>query len=251
MTRRLLLAQIRKFGPTNLARALGVAPSTVRRWKAGASPKPDSVAKLESLSEGAKALPPAALLRLSAPALADYAGVTEKTAQGWKKAGKVPEGAAKKARLRSLVESRIGEPEKVPKSRGARLLYSGRLTRGTEFRLDFASPAHLGPLSLGVIIDWMRQIKLSKAPSESWLQVVIAAKSDTDFASVVTNNHYGTVVVSDPPTLKYHDHVFAGTTKRGPGMLKRAADEMKRILTDAMPYDFDIVSASVYQRRAL
>lgn len=250
MNRRTLLATIRKFGSGNLARALGVSPSTVRRWRSGATPKPDSIARLESLTAEAVPLTPSALLRLPSATLADYAGVTERTARGWLKKGKVPQRYQEKARLRSLVESRIGEQTKLPRASTLRKQYVGKFTRGVENRLTWSKPVHLGPMSIGAVLDFIRGAELSRFPGESWLQVVITAKSDSDFSSVLTSNHYGTTLVSSAPEMVFKNHTFAGSVQKGRNMVDKAAKEMGEILSEASPFNFYLESVSIYHRRA-
>lgn len=120
-----------RFTRAEIAEFAGVSPSTVSRWKSRGIPN-ERLTAIKALTETRKNLAPLKkALKASVDSLAAVAGVTRKTARGWKEKGEIPE------RFRARFFEEPGE--EAPRMRGTtnRTEFVGRISRGVMTTVSF------------------------------------------------------------------------------------------------------------------
>lgn len=145
-----------------LARRLGVHPSTVRRWAKYGAPR-ERKAELRRAWETRPKLPrPSTLLRLSASTLAERLGVTERTAQKYKREGSIP-GTT----LSRLFRPQLRPPHlrAIPKTRPKK--FRSQRAEGTIETLTFPSGTTLNTETYRQLRQWFetRKTPLIRGPS--------------------------------------------------------------------------------------
>ena len=242
-----LKKQLRAYTARQIAEGLGVSERTARRYRAKGKLPQDKVGAF-SIWRAEHRAPSRAqekrVLKMPAPELAAYAGVTPATARKWKKAGEMPE--QRRAQLLTVI-SPAPEPRSIRKKKPKR--FKGRITKGQFFEADVK--AEVNASVIAKVARWGASLPVSTKRGSN-VQFVAAIKSDLALDDVLPGKNYP-VVKDGKAALKIEGDRQKGShivTGRAYHSRAKALGDFIEELRDMLGYDIEIESVTAIERES-